>query len=168
MGVPLSSSWSSSKGMNAPSESLIEYAKRRMEMEPLIFHMMIFQWMTMFKILVNKNRPLFARWLLFLCKKATGDDQNKVKRPLYQGFANTLVLCISLSVLRDLHWLPLVISRFPSITIVYFTFPIWKPCCVRTDCDTNKWIQNKFSATYEYKNLKKLWFSRDTSPHHCS
>ena len=23
-----------------------------------------------------------------------------------------------------LHWLPLVISRFPSITIVYFTFPI--------------------------------------------
>ena len=124
MGVPLSSSWSSSKGMNAPSESLIEYAKRRMEMEPLIFHMMIFQWMTMFKILVNKNRPLFARWLLFLCKKATGDDQNKVKGPLYQGFANTLVLCISVSVLRDLHWLPLVISRFPSITIVYFTFPI--------------------------------------------
>ena len=48
-----------------------------------------------------------------------GDDQNKVKRPLYQGFANTPVLCITLSVLRDLHWLPLVISRFPSITIVY-------------------------------------------------
>ena len=55
-----------------------------------------------------------------------GDDQNKVKRPLYQGFANTPVLCISVSVLRDLHWLPLVISRFPSITIVYFTFPIMK------------------------------------------
>ena len=53
-----------------------------------------------------------------------GDDQNKVKRPLYQGFANTPVLCISVSVLRDLHWLPLVISRFPSTTIVYFTFPI--------------------------------------------
>ena len=53
-----------------------------------------------------------------------GNDQNKVKRPLYQGFANTPVLCITLSVLRELHWLPLVISRFPSITIVYFTFPM--------------------------------------------
>ena len=53
----------------------------------------------------------------------TGDDQNKVKSPLYQGFANTPVLCIRVSVLRDLHWLPLLISRFPSITIVYFTFP---------------------------------------------
>ena len=57
-------------------------------------------------------------------KSIIGDDQNKVKRPLYRGFANTPVVCISVSVLRDLHWLPLVISRFASITIVYFTFPI--------------------------------------------
>ena len=33
---------------------------------------------------------------------------------------------------ESLHWLPLVITRFPSITIVYFTFPmahfIWPWC----------------------------------------
>ena len=60
-------------------------------------------------------------------KQIIGDDQTKVKRPLYQGFANTPVLCISVSVMKDLHWLPLVISRFPSITIVYFTFLMKSP-----------------------------------------
>ena len=29
-----------------------------------------------------------------------GDDQNKIKRPLLQGLANTSVHCISVSVLR--------------------------------------------------------------------
>ena len=39
-------------------------------------------------------------WLNYCLIIAIGDDQNKVKRPLLQGFANTSVHCISVSVLR--------------------------------------------------------------------
>jgi hypothetical protein len=62
--------------------------------------------------------------VVFFIKDEIGDDQNKILRHLLQGLANTSVHCIGVSVLRALHWLPLVISRFPSITIVYFTFPM--------------------------------------------
>ena len=38
---------------------------------------------------------------MYMCHSLSiGDDQNKVTRPLLQGFANTSVYCISLSVLK--------------------------------------------------------------------
>ena len=45
-----------------------------------------------------------------------GDDQNKVKRALLQGFANTSVHCISVSVLRGFA---LVAFGDPKISINY-------------------------------------------------
>ena len=45
-----------------------------------------------------------------------GDDQNKVKRPLLQGLANTSVHCISVSVLRGFA---LVAFGDPKISINY-------------------------------------------------
>ena len=45
---------------------------------------------------------------------------------LYCKVLQILLCIVSVSQCWEaLHWLPLVISRFPSITIVYFTFPIW-------------------------------------------
>ena len=69
---------------------------------------------------------------------------------------------------ESLHWLPLVISRFPSITIVYFTFSIsmflckdnagtiLKPLLISNDKSAPMAIDHSKTQSLYYSQLKLL------------
>ena len=65
-------------------------------------------------------------------------------------------------------------SRRKALSFHFCDFSVFNPIVFPAACEVcelTKWIQNKFSAPCQHKRgkkFKKLWFSRDTSPHHCS
>ena len=67
----------------------------------------------------------FASKVEYIRQENLGMRECKVntRSPLQQGFANKLLRWISVSVLRVFALVAFVSTRFPSITIVYFTFP---------------------------------------------